>query len=1407
MRKITRFVLVAALALLPGLGWAQGALTVADGTQTNTYGAFGFSRSGWHSEMVYPASMLSEMNGSYISSLTFYVGGTPTEGTMPNVTMRITETSNFAGYTSTSSSTSNNMFCTAQTSAYYNGSLEFAGGEMVITLDEPYLYEGGDLVLNFFSPSSTSYSSALVYGANQSVNHTGYDWSISSPTWSTYSTSYFLAKCTFEYSSAGTICRRVAGLTATEVTENSVSVSWNGVEGAEGYTVYLDGEEVDYTDDTAYTFDNLDALTAYTVGVVTDCGDDQQSAVRLLTVRTACSSDAIETPWSESMADASAIECWLKLDDDGDDRDWDIASGVARSRFHNNGGVDNWLISPLIHIGDELELAMLFWEAQGTYYVDYTAYKVLVSPSGDTARADFTDTLFSRTYNSSDIEQWEQASVSLSEYAGQTIRIAFRHHTGEDDNFYIRNLSIRNTDAPVASITGSPIADLQQEATIVAHLIEGSTSGLTYTWSSAREAAGDATMEAAGDTLRITYTGGQYDTITLVTTNGYGTHTATFAVYIRNCLAITSTEWVESFEIADALDCWTLLHFDGSNNTVWDRETGGSDGSYCMHSGYNTSADANAWLITPTIVVPEEADGLVLSYDYKALAFSTNPGVLQVRVSPTAGTDTASFSVLAGNHVGYETSSSVFSQGAVNLSPYAGQSIRVAFVHSSTDDNGTYVDNIRVRFSNIPVASIAGPSVVDAGTEVTFVASLIEGSTDGLTYTWTSARETAGDATMQADDDTLHITYTDGQYDTVTVMATNVYGEDSVSTTLYIRNCQPISTIPWKESFEMAEALECWTLLHYDGANGTTWNREASDATDGSYVMRSGFNTQTNADAWLITPAIVVPEAADGLALSYDYKALAYNSNVGVLQVRVAPNAGTDTADFSVLANSHVGNSDNLPFSQGMVNLDSYAGQSIRVAFVHSSYNDNGTYVDNVRLRFTNAPVADLTGPSAAALGDEVTFVGSLTEGSQAGLTYTWSSVRATAGEATLQPSDDTLRVTYTAGQFDTITLVATNGYGSDTVSKVVRIRNCEAVTEFPFTDDFEAEGCWTSVDADGDGFEWQLRSTVASALSSLNAHSGNDYMVSASYDVDGYSGLTPDNWLISQAIVLPADSAAITWYHMCAWSETPSEHYAVYVSTSNSVSDLQATTPVYETTLSSANYNNWQLGAADLSELAGQTVYVAFRHFNSEEKYFLCIDDFSVLHATATSGTSPVDPIGPVDPVVCNAPTNVHTTAVEATSATIDWASDANEWQVELVGGNSFTATSHPYTLQGLNANTAYSVRVRSVCYDADDEATYSDWSATVSFTTPATQGIEQADAEQLRLVPNPASGSVTLRCGTGMEGSRVEVIDLNGRVVMTVEQLNHNGQLDISRLASGQYFVRLVSATSVATAKLMVR
>lgn len=220
-----------------------------------------------------------------------------------------------------------------------------------------------------------------------------------------------------------------------------------------------------------------------------------------------------------------------------------------------------------------------------------------------------------------------------------------------------------------------------------------------------------------------------------------------------------------------------------------------------------------------------------------------------------------------------------------------------------------------------------------------------------------------------------------------------------------------------------------------------------------------------------------------------------------------------------------------------------------------------------------------------------------------------------------------------------------------------LRYRKNVGLDNYDFEDGFPDN--WTTIDNDGDGYSWFLRSQEGEGLAFC--HSGAGCMMSESYKTDNNvsEGLNPDNWLISPQFEL---GGSLSFWMRSAIADYP-DYFAVYLSTTGSSVD-DFTIELQPETAAEGEYVNYTI---DLSAYSGKG-YVAFRHFNSEDMYYLLLDDVTL--------TEP-------DAVVFR-----WTTAAEVTN---------------------------PYVLKGLSPSTKYEVQVQSVY----DDGTTGDWTRTLVFWT----------------------------------------------------------------------------------------
>jgi hypothetical protein len=156
--------------------------------------------------------------------------------------------------------------------------------------------------------------------------------------------------------------------------------------------------------------------------------------------------EGFETCYVDSITDVTVLpEGWIMVDNDGDTYNWfsyshsphsGLKAIASASYIQPPIGVltpDNWLITPALDIPDSTILS--WWAAPQDPDWPFEHYSVMLSTTGN-AIEDFTTMLFSETLDTLDFV-WHQRAVSLEDYAGQTIHLAWRHHASTD-MFYMK---------------------------------------------------------------------------------------------------------------------------------------------------------------------------------------------------------------------------------------------------------------------------------------------------------------------------------------------------------------------------------------------------------------------------------------------------------------------------------------------------------------------------------------------------------------------------------------------------------------------------------------------------------------------------------------------------------------------------------------------------------------------------------------------------------------------------------------------------------------------------------------------------------------------------------------------------------------------------------------------------------
>ena len=193
MKKFFTLIAVAVMAFA-----AQATeMTVCDGTETSNYvPIYGLYTDvqGTMGQMIYSADMLTDMVGKEITGVKFYSSRINFSGATLQLGMAKAEKDNFDDYEAIEGAT---PLCSITPNE--------GDTEMTFVFDEPYLYEGGNLMVQVLVTQIGTWKGTSFYGVNMPYYYSFYQYQSA---WSSTPSKYheaFLPKATFTYEGGGDV--------------------------------------------------------------------------------------------------------------------------------------------------------------------------------------------------------------------------------------------------------------------------------------------------------------------------------------------------------------------------------------------------------------------------------------------------------------------------------------------------------------------------------------------------------------------------------------------------------------------------------------------------------------------------------------------------------------------------------------------------------------------------------------------------------------------------------------------------------------------------------------------------------------------------------------------------------------------------------------------------------------------------------------------------------------------------------------------------------------------------------------------------------------------------------------------------------------------------------------------------
>jgi hypothetical protein len=953
---------------------------------------------------------------------------------------------------------------------------------------------------------------------------------------------------------------------------------------------------------------------------------------------------------------------WVNIDADNDGNSWLSSAGVTGVTGHNgtdgcayscsyyDGTVltpNNWLITPAITLTGPATLT--FWVAaqDASYAAEH--YGVYISTTAGTTPADFT-LLYEETLDANGGARvqgtWKQKTVNLANYTG-TVRIAFRHfnctdmfYMNIDDVVIFAQPTSPTIEANPTTIDFGTVAIGNTASSTVNITAYSLTAGVTATTTAPFAVSADgttfgttATVPAAGGSLYV-----QYAPTTVGTDNGSVTLTSTGATDVTISLAGAAIDcgnnpipYNYSFTSDAANQCWQVINANGDDYTF---EFSSSEGYASIR--YNSSLAMDDWLISPVFTLNGNQTG---SIDYRS-GSTTYSEKFQIFA---IGADTVALTPII------EVNNSTYQTEYFNLNALNGN-YKIAFHGvSDADQLRLYLTNFNV-FEGAPQPSVTlstdtlnfGPNAMGTTSNPTTVILSTVNVNEAFTVTATAPYEVSLNGTTYAATQTIPANSAISTTDTIFVRfaptAAGTFNQNlivsssSYSDTVALMgesvDCAPGITVPYSNDFNAGPVPPvCWSVGN-DPANFFS----AGTGTEGDYAIG------TQAVDFIITPEI---HSTDALLVTFDYINYFGTSANAPTYFQVGYSSTDNNASSFTWQGEQLCAVDAFtPFTTVVPAGTKYVAVGVSQLGNGLYYGifemDDAFYIDNFALAAQTEPLMNVS-PTSMSFGSvnigstvpakTASVVGALLtnditvtapanfEVSTNGTSY--------AATATMSPNGGTLYVRYSpsgAGNHSgNVTL--TSGSTTKTIAVSGSAVDCSQPQTLPFTENFDngMPACWSVLDVDGDGYTWEPSTEPYSYydgvdLSGSGYNDSYGFILSGSYSNALGTALTPDNWLITPALVIPSSGATLSFYVAAQDANYANEHYGVYVSTTGT--NPSNFTLLYEEDLDADGgpraTGAWKQKMVNLP-YGGQNIYLAIRHFNCEDMFLIDIDDFSV--------------------------------------------------------------------------------------------------------------------------------------------------------------------------------------------------
>ncbi|MBR4787457.1 MAG: fibronectin type III domain-containing protein [Bacteroidales bacterium] len=1146
--------------------------------------------------------------------------------------------------------------------------------------------------------------------------------------------------------------------------------------------------------DTFCTLTNLSPFTVYTYKIRSICSSSDKSRYTSMATQLTLCEDISSLPYLENfdtygVADNNSGDyvtppCWniqtrynsshvsSAQNITGDS--YYLYDGIGSLFLYNQNTSYTTLALPALDASIDMQYVKVSFKIR-MYYMTQIQVGVMTNPLDPST---FTPINYTLTF---EWGSWYHAEAFLSDYQGTGRYIAFRSNTGTSESYgYLDNILIDYTDCPAPNF--AMVSQITQTSAYVSWPTDLMASSWEYVYGPAGFNPDTATVHESYDnyvTLNNLIPGTRYAFYVRNICNGtaYSSWSAA-SVFNTKCLDahIPYQEFFDDYGTSIASSdnvfppCWTK------------KGNGASAISNLSHQPYFSgpgalflSNDAGQYEYVSTPLLQDTLSKLQVHFlgKFDNLNRSIDVGVM------TNPTDTSTFTLIETIHARTQ----VWNEYTIPLTSYTGTGQYLSFRSQGSVPTVFYIDNLSVDYApvcvhpvNVSVSNIGIHSV-----EVNWTPGREETEWQVVIGPAGFNPETAGAGTLvTAYNHPITInSLADATFYDVYVRAAceNQSYSDWSSAISFRTQCFPINSLPYNESFDSLGSANytfplCWEKNSTSMFTSSIWYPYTVTTPHYNGSRSLFFHANNNYCIATLPPV--------GDAISLDTVQLRFHWNVSlsssVLHVGLMTNP-YDTSTFEeIQAVTRVAGG----WNEVIIPFDTYTGTGRYIAFKAQGGSNVNINVDDVNLeRIPTCLIPqDLQVLAVMADAVQLQWTDTLNSNNYWQIAYGLRGVDPD-GNATLVLTD-TLPLTITGLQEGMdyefyVRAYCTPDDQSDWLGPVSARTLCVTAKSLPYIDNFDSyEGASQQATGQMPPCWLAYRTSTSIPMPHIvqygyNYTSPNGVMMFA-HGIGYYSYL-----------VLPEMSDTLYNLKISFWKRMYQQNSHLEIGYMTDNTDTSTFVTIEQ--ISSETDINGAYDTIHFYRYANVPVagYIAFRYKTAYTGQDYCgLDNVKVQR----------------DEVDCPTPSQLVVSDIDTRHAIVRWQPGGDEdlWYVFLWSEDPalpamIDVTVPEVEFNDLEPNTGYHVQVKARCY-LQWESEFSD---AVFFQTLAedTVGIEEYGMA-VSLYPNPTTGHLTIQ-DSQEPIHRILIYDIYGNILYINNVNDNQVEMDVSRLATGMYMIRI--------------